>query len=198
MTKDPLRGFASIAGIGFTKQGRIEDRTALSFHVEACANAIKDAGLKKDDIDGLFIYRHFNTKENEPDITPYLLAQQLGIKPVVLSQEANCAREHLYHAVSLLYSGLCKYILLSYADNAVACKRTFVEEATHGLPFSDIASYGQFGIVSAYALAANRAIYEFSTGPNVWKHIALSNRKWANLNPQAIMHKKSDERRGLL
>ncbi|MDY6822039.1 MAG: hypothetical protein SVN78_10525 [Deferribacterota bacterium] len=48
MIKNPLRGYSSIAGIGFTKKGRIEDRTALSFHVEACANAIKDAGLKKD------------------------------------------------------------------------------------------------------------------------------------------------------
>jgi acetyl-CoA acetyltransferase len=35
----------AIVGIGYTPQGRIEDRTVLSFHTEACANAIMDAGL---------------------------------------------------------------------------------------------------------------------------------------------------------
>jgi acetyl-CoA acetyltransferase len=190
MIKNPLRGCSAIAGIGYTEQGKIANRTALSFHTEACANAIKDAGIKKDDIDGLFIYRHFNTRSNEPDITPYLVAQQLGIKPDYLSEEANCARSHLYNAVSLLYSGLCKYILISYADNALLSKRTFVDEATHGEPFGDVAAFGQFGLVSAYAMAARRAMFENGTGPNVWKHIAMSTRAWANLNPRAIMHRK--------
>jgi len=30
----------AIVGIGYTLQGRIPDRTALSFHLEACINAI--------------------------------------------------------------------------------------------------------------------------------------------------------------
>jgi len=42
--------------------------TALSFDVKACANAIKNAGLKKDYIDGLFTYMHFTGQENKPDI----------------------------------------------------------------------------------------------------------------------------------
>jgi len=53
MIKNPLRGCSAIIGIGYTEQGKIANRTALSFHTEACANAIKDAGIKKDDIDGL-------------------------------------------------------------------------------------------------------------------------------------------------
>jgi len=42
--------------------------SALSFHVKACANAIKNAGLKKDYIDGLFIYMHFTGQGNKSDI----------------------------------------------------------------------------------------------------------------------------------
>ena len=38
----------AIAGIGYTPQGRIPERTSLSFHLEACVNAIEDAGLEKD------------------------------------------------------------------------------------------------------------------------------------------------------
>ena len=79
----------SIVGIGYTSQGRIPDRTELSFHLEACVNAIKDAGLKKEDIDGLICYRHFQPSSNENDITPYAIAQFLGLEPTYMSQDAN-------------------------------------------------------------------------------------------------------------
>lgn len=43
-----LKDKYAIVGVGYAPQGVIPNRTALSFHVEACANAIKDAGLKKE------------------------------------------------------------------------------------------------------------------------------------------------------
>lgn len=79
----------AIVGVGYTPQGRVPGRTALSFHLEACANAIADAGLTKDDIDGLICYRHFAAAANENDLAPYLVAQHLGIAPNYLSQDAN-------------------------------------------------------------------------------------------------------------
>ena len=41
----------AIVGIGYTEQGKIPGRSALSFHIEAIKNAIEDAGLKKEDIE---------------------------------------------------------------------------------------------------------------------------------------------------
>lgn len=79
----------AIVGVGYSPQGKVPDRTSLSFHLEACANAIADAGLKKEDIDGLICYRHFPPASNEVDLTPYLVAQHLGIEPAYLSQDAN-------------------------------------------------------------------------------------------------------------
>jgi len=35
-----LKDKYAIVGIGYTPQGRISDRTSLSFHLEACVNAI--------------------------------------------------------------------------------------------------------------------------------------------------------------
>ncbi len=40
-----LKDKYAIVGWGYTPQGHVPDRTALSFHVEAISNAIKDAGL---------------------------------------------------------------------------------------------------------------------------------------------------------
>jgi acetyl-CoA acetyltransferase len=48
--------------------------------------------------------------------------------------------------------------------------------------------YGHFGAAAGYAMAARRAMHAFGTGPETWKHIAVGQRKWANLNPIATMH----------
>ena len=84
-----LKDKYAIVGVGNTPQGKVPERTTLSFHLEACANAIEDAGLRRDEIDGLMIYRHFIPPTGEPDVTPYLVAQHLGLSPTYMAQEAN-------------------------------------------------------------------------------------------------------------
>ena len=54
----------------------------------------------------------------------------------------------------------------------------------------DDSVFGHFGATGGYALAARRAMHEYRTGPETWKHIAVGQRKWACLNPDAIMHGK--------
>jgi 3-oxoacyl-[acyl-carrier-protein] synthase III len=84
-----LKDRYAIVGIGYTPQGRVPGRTSLSFHLEACVNAIADAGLRREDIDGLICYRVFPPASNEAFVTPYLVAQHLGLSPAYLSQDAN-------------------------------------------------------------------------------------------------------------
>jgi acetyl-CoA acetyltransferase len=180
-----LKDKYAIVGIGYTPQGQVPSRTALSFYVEACANAIKDAGLKREDIDGLICYRYFKPLLGESEVTPYLVAQQLGLAPKLLSQEANCARSHLQHALGALDAGLCNYVVLAYADNAMSGGRSFAESD------GDNAVFGHFGATGGYAMAARRAMHTFHTGPETWKEIAVGQRKWANLNPRAMMYNRS-------
>jgi hypothetical protein len=84
-----LKDKYAIVGVGYPPQGRVPGRTPLRFHLEASANAIADAGLKREDIDCLICYRHSPPASGEPDVTPYLVAQHLGLSPVHMSQEAN-------------------------------------------------------------------------------------------------------------
>ena len=42
-----------IAGVGETEQGKIPNKSSFHFLSEASKLAIEDAGLKKDDVDGL-------------------------------------------------------------------------------------------------------------------------------------------------
>ena len=178
-----LKDRYAIVGIGYTPQhGQVSHRTALSFYVEACANAIKDAGLKREDIDGLICYRFFQLMPNEEEVTPYLVAQHLGLSPTVLSQEANCARSHLHYAIGVLEAGLCNYVVICYADNPSSRGHRLAQIQ------GDKAAFGHFWGVADYAMAARRAMHTFHTGPETWKQIAVGQRKWANLNPKAIMY----------
>ena len=50
--------------------------------------------------------------------------------------------------------------------------------------------FGHSAVIGGYAMAARRAMHTFGTGPATWKQIAVGQRKWANLNPNAMMHGK--------
>lgn len=86
----------------------------------------------------------------------------------------------------MLESGLCNYVIVSYGHNALSgdsMSRMLME-----LGMGDEGVFGHFGATGSYALAARRAMCTFNTGPETWKHIAVGQRKWANLNPKAIMY----------
>ena len=84
-----LRDRFAIVGVGYTPQGKVPGRTSLGFHLEASSNAINDAGLKSEDIDGLISYRYFSPCPGEVDVTPQVIAQHLGLTPLYAYQDAN-------------------------------------------------------------------------------------------------------------
>ena len=112
MNLDHLKNKIAIVGVGYTPQGKVPGRTAISFHCEAVANAIADAGISKNEIDALYAYRHFDALAGDFDLTGYALAEQLGIRPAVISQEYFCTRGWLYEAIGLLTSGLARYFVI--------------------------------------------------------------------------------------
>lgn len=91
------------------------------------------------------------------------------------------------HAVGVLEAGLCHYVLISYGQSARSGDS--MSKTLFGMGGDD-AVFGHFGATAGYALAARRAMHEFHTGPETWMQIAVGQRKWANLNPIALMHDK--------
>ena len=87
----------------------------------------------------------------------------------------------------MLDAGICNYVAISYGHSGLwgGGMRQLLFSAR-----PNEAAFGHFGAVGRYALAAQRGMHEFSSGPETWKHIAMGQRKWANLNPAAIMHAK--------
>jgi len=91
------------------------------------------------------------------------------------------------HAVGVLEAGLCRNVLISYGHSARSGDSMLRMLFGTG---GDNAVFGHFGAAAGYAMAARRAMHELSTGPETWKQIAVGQRKWANLNPRAFMHKR--------
>ena len=166
---DRLKNKYAIVGVGYTPQGKVPNRTAVSFHTEACIRAIRDAGLERTDIDGLLLYRHFEPIGGDSDITAFTVAEQLGIHPNILGQAYFCTRDVIPNAIGLLESGQCKFVLISYGDNARSGRRSFVKELSGGNATDELAAYGDLSTMAKYAMIANRASFEFGTGAHVWK-----------------------------
>jgi acetyl-CoA acetyltransferase len=178
---ESMKDKAAIVGVGYTPQGKVPGRSSMSFHVEAARNAIEDAGLKIEEVDGLLMQPPMAAM-GDPLVAPAYLAQQLGIRVRFMAAHdvwgasAGCLAQHAAWAV---VHGLANYVVCTYGENALSGTSEYGAALNGGL------EYGMFGAVAGYALAARRGIHEFGTGPETWKEIAVAVRKWANLNPRA-------------
>ncbi|MBN2239865.1 MAG: thiolase family protein [Dehalococcoidales bacterium] len=176
---------AAIVGVGYTeKQGTVPGVTSISLAQEAARNAIADAGLKKDDIDGLLIQPTMGMQS-------YSVAADLGMNNLrllanedVMGATAPCITAHAMYAVA---TGQCNYVMCLYGTTGKSGRMGF--GGAMG-PMGPGPAYGIMGASMEYALAARRAMYEYGTGSDTWVEIAMSQRKWANLNPRATFYDK--------
>jgi acetyl-CoA acetyltransferase len=187
MELSDLRDKTAIVGVGYTeKQGTVPGRSAMSFAIEASKNAIEDAGLKKEDIDGLLIQPTMGQQS-------YTVAAHLGLDNLkllanedVMGASAPCITSHAALAV---VSGQANYVLCLYATNGQSGRGGLLGGGAPRVGTGP--AFGVFGAAMQYALAARRGMQEFGTGPETWGQIAISQRKWANLNPRATFYKKT-------
>jgi acetyl-CoA acetyltransferase len=189
-----MRNKAAIAGVGYTaEQGTVPGRSALSFAMEATKNAIEDAGLKKEDIDGLLIQPVIGMQS-------YTVASYLGFDDLkllanedVMGASGACLAIHAALAVA---SGQANYVLCLYGTNGKSGGGGPAGPGGGGPPrvVGINSAYGLAGASSEYALAASRGMHILGTGPETWVDIAMNQRKWANLNPRAFFYKRTMSR----
>jgi len=191
-----IKGKAAIVGIGEVPTGRYPDKGAISFGVESARQAIIDAGINKDDIDFVMptaaLYSHpFNMQ-----LVTSRFVEELGLKNVKTNQllfsGGSSGGGLVKTAASLVISGVANYVLCVHTDKLGTGLPTGQEGidlfATAGVSPEWELMYGQH-FSSIAALAMTR--YQFETGCTD-EHMAavcVSNRKWAELNPNAFYRK---------
>lgn len=181
MPPDALRGAVAVAGIAESRLGEVGPGvTPLELIAEATAAALDDAGLRKDEIDGLF------TASAYYGLPAVNVGQELGVRPRY-SDSTNLGGasfvSHLLHAAAAITAGLCDVALIVYASTQRSDGgrlRSVVETNPHEAP------YRPRYPVSMFALAAARHMYEYGTTRRQLADVAVAARAWARLTPNAF------------
>jgi acetyl-CoA acetyltransferase len=178
-----MRGRVAIVGAGESDEhGKLPHKSAFALHAEAARNALADAGIQKSDVDAVFSAGLWMGSET---------AEYMGIKPRYVdgTQIGGCSFiAHVQHAMAAIDAGICQVALITHGESGasrVGMPGTRFGADSWRLQFE--VPFGLAGPPTGYALAAARHMHEFGTTSEQLAEVAVATRKWAQLNPRAIM-----------
>jgi len=183
---------AAIVGVGDVEleNGKVRDGlSVLQIQAIAAKRALEDAGLTKDDVDGIFVAGLWGL----PGVGSFpsvILSEYLGIQPKFSdsTQIGGSAFEaHVGHAAAAIQSGLCEVALILYGSTQRSERSRTLAGRPPVLTAQFETPYGLPSPAGSYAMAAHRHMHQYGTKPEHLAEIAVATRKWAQLNPHATM-----------
>lgn len=178
-----LSNAACIVGVDESDEiGVLPGKSQLTLHLEAITNAVRDAGLRVRDVDGIFTAGQHS---------PALLGEALGVTPryVDSTSVGGCSFIIMVeHAVAALHHGLCDVAVISHGESGrsgVGVTRTRDTSLTGQFEIP----YGFGAAPTNFAMITTRHMHEHGTTLEQWAEVAVSTRAWACLNPKAL-HRK--------
>jgi len=172
-----LRGRCALVGIGHARFGKRPGRTRHELMAEAVHHALRDAGIGKDAIDGVFGSNFVDT------FAPMKIAEYLGLRPAVMDGTnigGSAFVAYLQSAAMAIEMGLCEVALIAYGSNNRTGPHSKPQEV---VPYEDV--YGPRHVMNYYAMATARHMHEFGTTREQLAEVAVAARRWAQLNPEA-------------
>jgi len=174
----------SVAIVGVAESdeiGLVPNKSALTLHMEATRNAIVDAGLTIGDIDGFLTAGYWG----------YDVAEYLGIKPRYTDSTSVGGSSFVIdiaHAMAAINAGYCEVALITHGQAGRSARYPYgrdpnVPAAQYDTP------YGIIGPPVNYSMAASRYMHQYGEERTrqALAEIAVSTRKWAQMNPKAMM-----------
>jgi acetyl-CoA acetyltransferase len=169
---------ASVVGVGTTGWGSFPDTDATGLGVRALTAALDDAGLSVSDVDGLITSR----------IPSYgVFGNAVGLDPafmVALPAEGRQSGVAVNLADSLIRSGRCQTIALVYGNNGRS-QRVYYGGEGDG-PFDP---WGFTSLGAMHAMLFRQHMDRYGTTLDQLAEVAITFRRHAGLNPQAVMQK---------
>jgi acetyl-CoA acetyltransferase len=179
-TLKELSNSVCIVGVDESDEiGTLPHKSQLALHLEAITNAVRDAGLKITDVDGIFTAGQHS---------PALLGEALGITPRYVdgTSVGGCSFMILVeHAVAALHHHLCNVAVVSHGESGrsgvgVTRTRDTSISGQYEIPYGFGAAPTYFGLITT------RHMHEYGTTLEQWAQVAVSTRAWASLNPKAM------------
>ncbi len=186
----------AIAGLGVTHVGHNPGKTPRMLEAEAARLALEDAGLTAQQIDAAIQCETDpggGIREKYDDS----YARMLGIPAKVyfpsIGRGGETAIMAIVIATQLLDLGIANYVMVSGArdewnrthrdpNRKERGKTTMEKIGAWGRPM------GHIRAVASHSMLAARHMYEYGTTSEQFGHVAVSERKWACLNPNAYMY----------
>ena len=174
----------SVAVVGAaetTEMGRIPNVSVIGLHADAALNALKDAGLKPTDIDGVAT----------AGASPVELAHYLGITPTYAdgTSVGGCSfMLHVRHAAAAINEGLCNTVLITHGESGrsrVGAGGRFGGGGGSSLSGQFEAPYGPVGPPSMFTIPVLRYMKTNGVTEEDLAMVAVVQREWAALNPRA-------------
>ena len=174
----------AIVGAALSDIGRVDTKTPFELHYQAASRAIADAGLTKADIDGF-------ASSGMGLLAPIEVAEYLGLQPTWADGTGvgGSTWEFMVgHAAAAIAVGQAEVVVLVYGSTARADLKARRRGANLSFgargPVQFDVPYGH-SLISKYAMAARRHMYEYGTTIEQLAEIAVSSRYNASLNPEA-------------
>ena len=178
----PQRDVAIVGVAESDVMGNVPNKSSLQHHAEAAHNALEDAGLSKSDVDGVL------TAGGSTLVT----AEYMGIHATFTDSTTVGGSSfviHVAHAIAAIRAGYCEVALITHGQAGRSARARFPGDGN--LPFTQYeAPYGFIGAPINYSLACSRYMHQYGEERTRqgMAEIAVATRKWANLNPKAMMH----------
>lgn len=174
----------AIAGVALSDVGRVEDKNAYELMAQASARALAETGLTPQDIDGL-------ASTGQGMLPPTDVGEYLGLRPrwIDSTSVGGASWEVMVsHAADAIAAGHADVVLLTYGSTARADLRKGLRTASINWgargPLQWDAPYGHT-LVSKYAMAARRHMFQYGTTIEQLAEVAVSARFNAAGNPEA-------------
>ena len=175
-----LSGRHVIAGIGHTAYGKLPGSDTVSLNVQACRNALADAGVDKSLVDAVFVKVPTSAHQF---MYGQKVAEALGITPRIggaWDQGGAANITLLSFAIMAIEAGQCDVALVCYADNPRSGNR-----AVYARPRGDDAAYGWLSTAAGYAMIQRRHMIEYGTRAEDFGAVAVAARRHGAGNPDA-------------
>ena len=183
-----LRGSVAIVGAADTRVGVVPDRTATELCVESILLALADAGIHKDEVDGLVTC---NSMAQPMLYHAEAIAEYLNIAPrycFAAGAGGGTTFAVLQHAASAIVTGMAEVVVIAMADSlrsGLTRDQAMLMQSATGHPQYE-QPYGPT-VPAYYALIAQAHMARYGTRPEHFAEIAVACRAHAARNPAAQM-----------
>ena len=173
---------------------RPSGRTTLSMACEAVRNALADAGLAPQDIDGMTSYQGFDSCASTD------VASSLGIRlsyAVDIIGGGSSTEALVAHAIGLIEAGYCENMVIFRSMNGRSGRRPGGQDPGGPATLQAVSSIGDMRAAWGFTTPAQhhsmtcmRYMRDYGLTSRQLGEVAVAHRRHANLNPKAVFYER--------